>query len=118
MQAGQEIFQATKPFATEVLWRSWMHVWVAIVVFVGLSAATLLIESTWVRLLTGVFTGLSIVRLFCIYHDHQHGAILRGSRVGDWILKVVGVLFLAPSSVWKSSHNFHHSHNSLSLIHI
>ena len=66
MQAGRDIFQATKPYAVEVPWRSWMHVIVAIVVFAGLATLTFLIETTWVRLLMGIFTGLSIVRLFCI----------------------------------------------------
>jgi len=56
--------------------------------------------------------GLVTVRMFVIYHDHQHAAILRRSRLADVLMGVFGVLVLAPPSVWKSSHDYHHKNNS------
>jgi omega-6 fatty acid desaturase (delta-12 desaturase) len=52
------------------------------------------------------------MRLFVIYHDQQHYAILSKSKVAERLMKIFGVLALTPSSVWRSSHNHHHKHNS------
>jgi omega-6 fatty acid desaturase (delta-12 desaturase) len=53
-----------------------------------------------------------MVRLFVIYHDHQHGSILRGSRVGRLLMEFSGLLLLSPASVWHYSHTRHHRDNS------
>ena len=53
-----------------------------------------------------------LMRLFVIYHDQQHHAILSHSRIAEAVMAVFGVLALTPSSVWRSSHNHHHKHNS------
>ena len=53
-----------------------------------------------------------MVRFFVIYHDHQHKAILSKSRLADELMRFFGVHALTPSSIWKSSHNYHHAHNS------
>jgi omega-6 fatty acid desaturase (delta-12 desaturase) len=103
---------ATKPFAKEDPRRSW---WCVISSFVLLAAA--LAGTAWVlpaplRILCSVLSGLLLMRLFVIYHDQQHFAILSNSRLAEGLMRVFGVLALAPSSVWRSSHNHHHSHNS------
>jgi omega-6 fatty acid desaturase (delta-12 desaturase) len=64
------------------------------------------------RVGTGTGLGLVIVRIFVLYHDHQHGAILRGSRAADVLMRVIGLVLLCPSSAWQRSHNHHHAHNS------
>lgn len=50
--------------------------------------------------------------MFVIYHDHQHQSILFRSRAADLLMKGFGILVLAPSSIWKRSHDYHHLHNS------
>jgi acyl-lipid omega-6 desaturase (Delta-12 desaturase) len=55
---------------------------------------------------------LLILRLFVIYHDQQHQAILPKSRVAGILMRIFGVLALTPTSVWSRSHNHHHTHNS------
>jgi len=52
-----------------------------------------------------------MVRLFVIYHDHQHHAILPRSRVAAILMRLLGVCMLCPSAVWRSSHDYHHTHN-------
>ena len=64
------------------------------------------------RVACSVLTGLLYLRLFVIYHDQQHGAILLRSKLAECFMRVFGILILSPSSVWRSSHNHHHSHNS------
>ena len=110
--SNPDVFKATKPFAEESLVQSWLHALVATVVLAGFVTLALTFPNRWFALLASVLAGLSIVRLFCIYHDQQHGTILKNSRLGDGFMWLAGVLFLSPSSVWRSSHNFHHGHNS------
>jgi omega-6 fatty acid desaturase (delta-12 desaturase) len=47
-----------------------------------------------------------------IFHDQQHHAILDGSRLAEALMRVVGVVALSPSSIWRASHDYHHRHNS------
>lgn len=55
---------------------------------------------------------LIFVRLFVIFHDQQHRAILPKSRLADFYMRLYGMLVLCPSSIWRSSHDHHHAHNS------
>ena len=64
------------------------------------------------RIVCSGLTGLLIVRLFVIYHDHQHRALLPKSIVAAILMRLLGICLLCPNAVWRSSHNFHHSHNS------
>jgi omega-6 fatty acid desaturase (delta-12 desaturase) len=59
-----------------------------------------------------LLAGLLALRLFVLYHDQQHHALLPHSRMAEWLMRGVGILLLSPSSVWRSSHNYHHKHNS------
>jgi omega-6 fatty acid desaturase (delta-12 desaturase) len=63
----------------------------------------------WVyRLPASILAGLTLVRLFIIFHDHEHGAILRGSALAHLLLTACGILLLTPRSIWRQSHNHHH----------
>ncbi len=64
------------------------------------------------RIVCSLFAGLLILRFFVIYHDQQHQAILPHSRLAERLMRIFGILALSPSSVWRSSHNHHHTHNS------
>ena len=59
-----------------------------------------------------ILAGLLVLRLFVIYHDQQHHAILPRSRLAEVLMRVFGIFVLSPSSIWRSSHNYHHNHNS------
>jgi omega-6 fatty acid desaturase (delta-12 desaturase) len=52
-----------------------------------------------------------MVRMFVIYHDHQHHTILHRSMPADILFKLYGIFILAPVSIWKRSHDYHHNHN-------
>jgi omega-6 fatty acid desaturase (delta-12 desaturase) len=54
-----------------------------------------------------------MVRMFTIYHDYQHGTILRGSPSAGVLLGAYGLLLLTPPSIWRRTHHHHHSHNGL-----
>ncbi len=111
-RTGSELILATRPFATDQPWRSWWHV-LSTVVLLGLAfVGTLFFENTVVRLGTSILTGLLTLRMFVIYHDQQHHAILEHSKPAGLLMSVFGLWALSPSSIWRSSHNHHHNHNS------
>jgi acyl-lipid omega-6 desaturase (Delta-12 desaturase) len=68
--------------------------------------------STIGKIACSVLAGLLTLRLFVIYHDQQHQAILPKSGLAEALMRVFGILALSPSSIWTSSHNHHHNHNS------
>ncbi len=109
---GKALILATRKFAAESRLRSW---W-AVLSTLGLTGAaltgTLLPWPMPLRIACSLLSGLLVVRTFVLYHDHQHHSLLAGSKVAEAIMRIIGLLILAPSSVWKSSHNHHHNHNS------
>lgn len=111
MRTGSELVQATRPFAREHRWRSWWHIGTTLLALAGLLGAACLDAPWLVRLPCSVLAGLVLVRLFVIYHDHQHGTLLRGSRLAAGLMWVYGLVLLSPPSVWRRSHNHHHRHN-------
>jgi len=50
--------------------------------------------------------------MFVIYHDYQHYSILQKSIPANIMFTLFGLYILAPSSIWKRSHDYHHNHNS------
>lgn len=84
----------------------------ALSIMIGLYLCSLLIPFLLIKIISSILHGLLIVRLFGMYHDYVHGAILRKGKLGGLILKAFGLYALTPISVWRRSHNFHHAHNS------
>ena len=112
MKCGKQLILATKEFAHDNQVRSW---W--LILSTGLLLALALAGTLWnvhlaARIGCSLLSSLLLVRFFVIYHDHQHNAILARSRVADWLMQAFGLLILTPSSIWKSSHDYHHHHNS------
>jgi omega-6 fatty acid desaturase (delta-12 desaturase) len=78
----------------------------------GAYAATVYPFPWAARIAASVLAGLLTLRLFVIYHDQQHKAILPHSRAAALLMRGFGILALSPVSIWSSSHNHHHKHNS------
>lgn len=81
-------------------------------ILVSCYAATIFIPNIYVQLIGSLLTGFVIVRFFVIYHDHQHHAILDKSFAAKLLFNAFGIFIMAPSSIWKRSHDYHHKHNS------
>ena len=112
MRSSKDLVLATRPYAQEQRWRSWWHLWSTVAILSGLSALART-ELPWlVRVPIGIVAGLVLVRMFILYHDQQHGAILARSRVAAFVMQCFGLLFLNPPSVWKRSHDHHHHNNT------
>ncbi len=109
----KQLLIETKAYAEEKKALSWWHLISTIVLFfVCFTVAAMSYFPWYVRLIAGGFAGLVNVRLFIIYHDYQHGTILRDSIVARILMTSYGCIFLNPPSIWKYSHDHHHQNNS------
>lgn len=111
MRTGKELILATKPFAKENRLKSWLYTLSTLFLLVMALSATYWNVHLAGRIFCSILAGLLLVRMFVIFHDHQHHAILHQSTTATFIMKVFGMYILAPSSIWKRSHDFHHKHN-------
>jgi len=84
----------------------------SIVFLLASYACSLFIPFLAIKIVSSILHGLLVVRLFGMYHDFAHGAIFRKGKIGAILLKGLGLYALTPISIWRRSHNFHHSHNS------
>jgi omega-6 fatty acid desaturase (delta-12 desaturase) len=112
MRTGKELILATRPFAVDSSAKSWWSMMSTSVLLVAVLSGTLWGFHLAGKIMCSILAGLLMLRLFVIYHDQQHHAILPKSRLAEWMMRVYGVLSLSPSSIWRSSHNYHHKHNS------
>ena len=111
-RTDREILDATRAFAVDDTRTSVL----ALVTTLGLLACLLALaafaHSSLVRAAASIVAGLTIVRMFILYHDHMHGALLRRSRLARAVFATYGVLALTPPRVWRETHNYHHAHNA------
>jgi omega-6 fatty acid desaturase (delta-12 desaturase) len=113
MRTGKELILSSKKYTTENRTRSWVETIITIfAILLFLSVAIIESIPILVRLTSGFITGLFYVRMFVIYHDYQHHAILQHSKLAKVIMQTFGILILTPQNVWKRSHDHHHNHNS------
>lgn len=108
MRDSKEIIRHSLTYAHEQRGRSWWHLISTLAVVFALAAVVVLVPIWWLRLSASVVLGLVLVRLFIIYHDYQHGTILKGSRAAGALMYCYGLLVLNPPSIWSRSHEHHH----------
>lgn len=107
----KEILHDTKAFAIDDPARSWMHVAIAFSLL-GASAWAALSCPWWaLRVAASIVEGLTLVRIFILFHDYFHGAILRRSVAARLLFGAYGLIVLTPPRVWRETHNYHHAHN-------
>jgi omega-6 fatty acid desaturase (delta-12 desaturase) len=112
IRQGKELILATKPFAREIRTKSWYYA-ISTLVFLAMAlAGSVTLPFVALRILSSIVAGLLLVRMFVIYHDHQHHSILTNSKLANLIMTAFGIYILSPSSIWKRSHDHHHNHNS------
>jgi omega-6 fatty acid desaturase (delta-12 desaturase) len=118
MNFDQTLHARSKPYARDNTVKSWWHVLSTTFLLALATAGTLphlpLVGAIPlpIRLIASVLTGLLSLRLFVIYHDQQHRAILPKSRTAELFMAIFGIWALSPRSIWRSSHDHHHAHNS------
>jgi omega-6 fatty acid desaturase (delta-12 desaturase) len=108
----KELLIASKAFTVESKARGWAYTLSSMAILAGLTLAAVLLPWWWARLAFSLVEGLTIVRVFCLFHDFQHGAILRGSKLAQLVYFLFGEAILVPPSVWRETHNYHHAHTA------
>ncbi|HYK56773.1 MAG TPA: fatty acid desaturase, partial [Flavisolibacter sp.] len=112
MLCGKELILATRPFAKEIRSKSWFHTLTTFSLLVLALAGTVMLPFLALKIVSSLLAGLLIVRMFIIYHDHQHHSILTKSTAANALMTLLGMYMLSPTSIWKRSHDHHHKHNS------
>jgi acyl-lipid omega-6 desaturase (Delta-12 desaturase) len=112
VRTGKELLLATKPYAVDSTLQSWWHVLSTALLLAAALTGTIINVHWTAKVVCSIASGLLMVRMFVIYHDQQHHAILPRSRVAEVGMRIFGLFILSPSSIWRSSHNHHHNHNS------
>ncbi len=112
MLQGRELILASNKFANESRKKSWGLLLSTLILFCLCYAGAIINVHIIAQIICSILAGLLIVRLFIIYHDYLHQAILQKSVLAKAIFTVYGLFILAPTSIWKRSHNYHHAHNS------
>ena len=111
-RSPKELIAATREFQKENRARSWFHLLETFGAF-GLLSAVAAVAPWWpLRLAAALVNGLVIVRLFILYHDFMHNALLRGSSIAKGIMYAFGVYVLVPPNVWRQTHNYHHANTA------
>lgn len=110
---SRELIAATHPYAREDRATSWRHTLVGFSLLAATLTTLVLVNVLWARALLSVLAGLLTVRCFILYHDHMHGALLKGSRTARCLFNAWGVLTLSPPRIWKETHDYHHLHTAL-----
>ena len=111
MLEGKKLILATKPFAKENRTKSWYYTITTFLILTASLTGTVINVHWILKLACSIFSGLVIVRLFVIYHDHQHKAILDKSLLAKILFTIFGFYVLAPSGIWSASHDYHHKNN-------
>lgn len=112
MEKGNDLILATKKYAKEDRKQSWLHT-ISTFTLLTVSYIAGIYPSHWaIQLFFGILSGLLLARAFIIYHDYLHNTILGGSPLAKVMFTLFGYHMLAPNSVWRRSHDYHHQHNS------
>jgi acyl-lipid omega-6 desaturase (Delta-12 desaturase) len=112
MRTAKELFIESKKYAQEHRGLSWWRLASTLLIY-GLLVALACLDLSWLaRGSASVLAGLVHIRLFVLYHDYQHKAILAGSKGAKTLMSCFGVFSLSPPSHWNFSHNHHHKNNA------
>jgi omega-6 fatty acid desaturase (delta-12 desaturase) len=112
MVSKRRLIVETMPFTQENISQSWYYVLSTGVLMTMAFYGTYWFSGTIGKVVCGLLAGLITSRMFVIYHDYHHEAILRKSRIAKFLMTAFGLLTLAPSSIWNETHQHHHNHNS------
>lgn len=108
MRDSKQTLRRSLAYAHEQRTRSWLHLTSTLALAFALAAVVVLAGHWAIMLPASIVLGLVLVRVFIIYHDVQHGTILKGSRIAHLLMHCYGLLVLNPPSIWSRSHEHHH----------
>ena len=90
MLSGKELILATRPFTQENRFLSWWYTLSTFSLLILANFMVFYLEPFYLKILMAVAVALLNSRMFVIYHDHQHKAILNKSFFADAIFTIFG----------------------------
>jgi len=111
-RSEKEIILAIREFAVEDRAKSWFVTASTLLLLILLFVGSTWLPNVYARLICSLSSAFVFVRMFVIYHDFLHRAILQGSKLATAIFTLFGLFALIPVSIWERSHNHHHRYNS------
>ena len=108
----KQLIRATLAFAQEDRAKSWWYTLSTFALIILAYVVIFVADFLWLKLVSSILLGLTLVRFFVIYHDYAHNSILQKSLPAKWLFTFFGLFILAPLSIWRRSHDHHHHHNS------
>ncbi len=112
MLEGKQLILATRPYAQEDRKKSWIYTLTTLLLLGVMLFGALYPFHISIRITCCILEALLLARMFVIYHDYLHRAILRRSVAANVLFTFFGWYMLTPRSIWKRSHDHHHKHNS------
>lgn len=112
MHPGKGMIMAIREFAVEDRAISWWHTASTLLLLIFSFIGSAYGPNVYIKIGCSLSSAFVFVRMFVIYHDFLHHAILYRSKLAQAIFWLFGLFTLAPVSIWKRSHNHHHKHNS------
>jgi acyl-lipid omega-6 desaturase (Delta-12 desaturase) len=102
---------ALERYTTPRLGRSSVDLGTALVPYLALFAATLLLQrvSVALSLLLVIPAAGFLIRVFIVFHDCAHGSFLRSRRANDILGAALGLLVWLPFRSWQHEHALHHA---------
>ncbi len=92
----RKLLIASRKYASETRWRSWWHLLTTLAVLLALLSIIAWVPNLLMRSACSFLIGLTLVRMFILYHDYMHQTIFKGSWLAGVILKLYGHLMLTP----------------------
>jgi len=112
MRTSKQLVVDTMAFTREVRWLSWYYFLSTLLLTSLAFVGAFQLAFVPAKLICSLLAGLLTCRLFVLYHDFQHDAILQKSSVARVLMHLVGLITLSPNSIWNETHQHHHTHNS------
>lgn len=110
-QVPSELMIRTTRFAKENVVKSWWVTGSAWVLLVASIIFVVSVPSLFLKLAGSLLVVAMMTRTFVIYHDYVHRAILKNNKVAEFFFRLYGLFCLAPMTVWRRTHEFHHRYN-------
>lgn len=111
-RAGKELIDATRPYQRESRWRSFWHLGSGLLLLFASMSGAMFAPWWGARLAASGLAALTMLKLFIVYHDYMHRALLKRSLLAKVVMHAFGYFILAPPAIWKRSHDYHHAHNA------
>ncbi len=104
----KEIQQLLQEYCQNEPRREFRDLLSGILLFLCFALVVIFAEFWWLGIIGSLALALLAIRFFELFHEYEHGVILKNSRLARLFFTFYGALVMFPSYVWTYTHNIHH----------